>query len=898
MRPTRLAAFVVALGVVRSAGAQQEVWSVEGNVHDESFGAAIALLPDRTGDGISELLVGAPPGISSNDEGMVRVLSGADLSILLEIGGAPFRGAAFKFADTFGAAVAAAGDVDGDAIEDLLVGAPNRDTVYLYAGSDGHELSHWNGTPDTDYGMTVVGLDDVNGDGTRDFAVGSSREPNSNGWNGIVRIVSGLNGRDLFVFENSTPDLQLGARDRLTAIGDLDGDTLEDFALLDTATGPSGTTAVARLFSSGSGSELLAIPFDQGVFLNFKIVSIGRVGDFDGDGTVDVMVGGVRNGFFGSCAGFVMSGATGSELRRIYGPGRASWVVVGGAGDLDGDARPELLLSCDGTSATTPFASVRLYRGSDGLLLKELVAPSALQYGRAFVGGADFDGDGVGDVAFGIPDLPDPNIAPFNAFWSGAIETWSLPAGVAVASRLGRTTNLPINSVSGLIDDVDGDGFNDLVTGNRQMSLPHTVRVRSGRDGHVLADHPIAQGEPIAFAALPDLDGDAIGDYAVSLNDFSGYSKVELRSSVTGVVLRDCVAPSPHWDFGHPLVVGLQPNGAVEIAVGTPQSGLGAEGGVDVFDALTGAPLFQKLGTASDERFGSSLAFVGDQNRDGVGDWAAGAPKNDANGFDAGRVIVFAGQTGNNLKILKGGTTFEWFGTALANVGDQNGDGIDDVAIGAPAAGANIEGEVRIYAGRVWTLLSTFAGASTGDMFGNDLFELGDLNRDGVEEWLTTVWGKGRSEIRSGANGSVLATVNETLVAAAPRWQSGSPSGDRPHDLVITNPYFDPSGRVALFALDDLMLVVEPAIALPGDIVFATVTGGPASQLVMLLLETLNGFPVSVVVDSGALDALGARSISDRVPSGLTGTITELRAYAIGFNGKLMKSALQPLRFD
>src|SRR5688572_31627065 len=101
-------AFLIAL-LAEVASGQREVWRIEGRFHTERFGDAVALLPDRTGDGVPELLVGAPPPFGSNascDRGGVRVLSGSDLAVLLEIGGQPFRERKNGERDGFGSSVA------------------------------------------------------------------------------------------------------------------------------------------------------------------------------------------------------------------------------------------------------------------------------------------------------------------------------------------------------------------------------------------------------------------------------------------------------------------------------------------------------------------------------------------------------------------------------------------------------------------------------------------------------------------------------------------------------------------------------------------------------------------------------------------------------------------------
>src|SRR5262245_1798974 len=150
------------------AGAQQQAWRVDGGQRSELFGDAIARLADRTGDGIPELLVGAPGDGVWPSSAKARVVSGADLSLLLEIDGS----GGGIVGDLFGYSVAGLGDFDGDGLEDLLVGAPDRQRVSLRSGADGHELMLY-AMAFGDLGRSLAVLGDLDGDGRADFAAGS-----------------------------------------------------------------------------------------------------------------------------------------------------------------------------------------------------------------------------------------------------------------------------------------------------------------------------------------------------------------------------------------------------------------------------------------------------------------------------------------------------------------------------------------------------------------------------------------------------------------------------------------------------------------------------------------------------------------------------------------------------
>lgn len=367
-----------------SARAQQLLWQVDGTGSEE-IGQTLATLPDIDGDGVPEVIAGAPTGE------LVRVLSGAGGALLWEWDHvAP--------PDFFGVAVADAGDVNGDGVEDVIVGAKGSFSsqigdAYVYSGADGSLIFGISGTHVGDeFGAAVLGLGDVDGDGVDDLAIGSPTVPVFSSGYDRVEVRSGSTGGLIYSVPPISFGDNLGAA--LALLDDLDGDGVHEFA--------AGAIVgrYVKIVSGRSGSILLTI---QGSPPGFDLFgqSLARVGDFDGDGFGDLLVGSpLRNVGSISAAGAaeVFSSVSGTLLQKHNGStaNLELGYSVASAGDSNGDGTPDLLVGSEGGFAN-------LFSGLSGRLLYRFKGgPSSLD-GLGTAGGVDFDGDGLSDVVVGDP---------------------------------------------------------------------------------------------------------------------------------------------------------------------------------------------------------------------------------------------------------------------------------------------------------------------------------------------------------------------------------------------------------------------------------------------------------------------------------------------------------------
>jgi hypothetical protein len=163
-----------------------------GDNSNDQFGWSVAITGDVDNDGVRDVIVGAPLAVNGGgvQTGMARVFSGATGANLHT-----FYGVAAG--DRFGNSVDGGFDTNNDGFGDVIVGAPEGDNGALnnagyfttYSGANGAQLLRRFGSSSSDkVGFAVAGVGDLNGDGQRDFVVGSPGEAS----NGRVRAWSGL----------------------------------------------------------------------------------------------------------------------------------------------------------------------------------------------------------------------------------------------------------------------------------------------------------------------------------------------------------------------------------------------------------------------------------------------------------------------------------------------------------------------------------------------------------------------------------------------------------------------------------------------------------------------------------------------------------------------------------
>lgn len=209
-------------------------------------------------------------------------------------------------------------------------------------------------------------------------------------------------------------------------------------------------------------------------------------------------------------------------------------------------------------------------------------------------------------------------------------------------------------------------------------------------------------------------------------------------------------------------------DGIADVLVGAYRASANS-GRVRVYSGATGAEIYTFSGGTFGDLFGYSVSGIGDIDSDGHDDMIIGIPGADTNGLDSGTAVVLSGANSAALLTFHGSTPGENFGTAVANAGDVNNDGIADVIVGSMLADSNgsDSGSLRVYSGVTGALLYAIDGGSPGDNLGFTVAGAGDVNNDGFDDFIAGAPldnSAGTATIYSGATGAVLHS-----------WQGGSP---------------------------------------------------------------------------------------------------------------------------
>jgi hypothetical protein len=344
--------------------------------------------------------------------------------------------------------------------------------------------------------------------------------------------------------------------------------------------------------------------------------------------------------------------------------------------------------------------------------------------------------------------------------------------------------------------DVNGDGIDDIMIGAFWAS-PDGAHV-AGETYVVFGKDTVVSGDFDAAIDLSDLDGsNGFVLNGIDWSDFSGYS-VSSAGDVNGDGIDDIMIGA----------YGADPDGAREagktyVVFGkdTVVSG-DFDAAIDLSD-LDGSDGFVLNGIDQYDRSGGSVSSAGDVNGDGIDDIMIGAYRADPDGArDAGETYVVFGKDtvvsgdfdaaidlseldGSNGFVLNGIDGRDYSGQSVSSAGDVNGDGIDDIMIGAYGAypdGAREAGETYVVFGKD-TVVSgdfdaaidlsdldgsdgfVFNGIDLSDQSGRSVSSAGDVNGDGIDDIMIGAYGADPDGARDAGETYVVFGGADLLVA-------------------------------------------------------------------------------------------------------------------------------------
>ena len=841
---------------------------INGEAKYDRSGFSVSSAGDVNGDGLDDLIVGAffadPNGKLSAGKSYVvfgKANSNAiNLSTIADAsnptGGFVINGEVAG--DKSGRSVSSAGDVNGDGLDDLIVGAIYADpsgkskagksyVVFGKANSSAINLSAIadasnptggfviNGEARYDYsGWSVSSAGDVNGDGLDDLIVGAWGADSRTGKSYVVFGKANSSAIDLSAIADTSNPLGgfvingEAASDwsgfSVSSAGDVNGDGLDDLIVGAFNADPSGKSNAGKSYvvfgKANSGAINLSAIADAnnptgGFVINGKAAgdesgfSVSSAGDVNGDGLDDLIVSGYQADPSGkSSAGksYVIFGKTGTgaiDLANLGGDSKYAIDYLGdkNANTLTGTSKDEIFVAGAGDDTLTGNGGMDVFNaglGKDSILINASNISALEQTGagnRARVdggGGVDtlkLDGAGLTLDLTKISNtrIQDIEIIDIRGSGNNTLE-------LNLNDLLDASTSTNILKVLGNSGDiVNASGLIKTTSTETENGIAYDVYTYSDAKAALWVQQNVKVNMHRGFVINGEAAGDQSGRSVSSAGDVNGDGLDDL---IVGARYAD---PSDKSDAGKSYVVFGKANGsAINLSA--------------IADASNSTGGFVINGEAAGDQNGISVSSAGDVNGDGLDDLIVGAFFADPNGkLSAGKSYVVFGKANSsaiNLSaiadasnptggfVINGETRYDRSGYSVSSAGDVNGDGLDDLIVGA--YNANLTGKPN--AGKSYVVfgkanssainLSAIADASNplggfvingeaaSDYSGHSVSSAGDVNGDGLDDLIVSAYGADPSG-KSGAGKSyvVFGKANSSAIDLSAIADASNPTG-------------------------------------------------------------------------------------------------------------------------
>ncbi|MGK7893564.1 MAG: calcium-binding protein, partial [Xenococcus sp. (in: cyanobacteria)] len=485
--------------------------------------------------------------------------------------------------------------------------------------------------------------------------------------------------------------------------------------------------------------DLADLKDTEGFKINSGSSRVSNAGDINGDGIDDIIIGdpsanpvdnsstgesyvifgGTNVGQTGTIDPKYLNGSNGFILRGID-PTDASGESVSNAGDLNGDGFDDLVIG----------------------------APGAYPNGKIYPSGTII-GSGASYVVFGSNDVGNTGVIELdtlngnNGFVINGIDPFD-GLGTSVSNA----------------GDINGDGIDDILLGAPFASSYETNGTDYiGESYVVFGKSQIGADGSLELSALDGDNGFLLPGSEENSSGISGLS-VSNAGDINGDGIDDLIIGAP----------SAEPNGnnrAGESYVVFGKNNIGSSGSLPL-STLNGSNGFVIQGISEGDNAGRSVSNAGDVNGDGIDDLIIGATFADANSnSDAGESYVVFGNNnigssgslplasldGRNGFVIPGLDEEDNLGSSVSNAGDVNGDGIDDLIIGASGVDSNgkesvgatyvVFGAVHLGSNGSLDLSSldrtngfVINGVNEYDFSGRSVSNAGDINGDGFGDLL------------------------------------------------------------------------------------------------------------------------------------------------------------------
>ena len=448
--------------------------------------------------------------------------------------------------------------------------------------------------------------------------------------------------------------------------------------------------------------------------------SVSAAGDINGDGIDDIIIG-----------------APNASPNGILRAGQ-SYVIFGGAN-----------VSSDGTFNLSSL------NGTNGFTLNGIAPNDNLGFSVSAAG--DINGDGFDDIIIGAP-----NASPNGILNAGQsyIDSGNLNVGQSYVvfggptvgeggtinlSSLNGTNGFTLNGIAfndksgfsvSAAGDINGDGFDDIIIGAPNAS-PGILN--AGQSYVVFGGPTVGKDGTINLSSLDGTNGFALN--GINFYDYSGTS-VSAAGDINGDGFDDIIigAPSSDTFSFYPSDDLINRTGQSYVVFGGATVG---KGGTINLSSLDGTNGFTLNGIAGLDLSGTTVSKAGDINSDGFDDLIIGAPyANPKLITDAGQsYVVFGSATvgsGGTINLssldstngftLDGIASGDLSGRSVSDAGDINGDGIDDLILGARTASYVVFGGATVGSG------GTINGIAFDGFSGSSVSAAGDINGDGIDD--------------------------------------------------------------------------------------------------------------------------------------------------------------------